>query len=207
MKDMKIRPLILSALLSCSLHGALGVLLIPSFFNVSPQVPATFEVAWLTSSPPCHPHESGNPEKSQQRKKRVTLKKTLSFLKKVQSPSTRSLDPRFRGDDTKDKKSSTDPKLSRFQNDARDRVIHSHHPLPSYPWVCRKRGQEGVVCLHVKTNKEGHVVEVNLYKSSGHDLLDKAALEAVKSWILSEGNSDKTLSIAFRLEGEAVSFS
>jgi protein TonB len=73
--------------------------------------------------------------------------------------------------------------------------------------VCRKRGQEGVVCLHVKTNKEGQVIKVSLHKSSGHDLLDKAALEAVKSWILSERNSDKTLSIAFRLEGQAVSFS
>jgi len=142
------------------------------------------------------------------------------------------LDPRLRGDDKKggddDKKEDADGKSNRHGEApkelkpsrkriktklfryARNDDVHrtqSHQPLPSYPWVCRKRGQEGVVCLYVKTNKEGHVIEAHLHKSSGHDLLDKAALEAVKSWTFSERNFQKTLSIAFRLKEEKVSFS
>jgi TonB family protein len=75
----------------------------------------------------------------------------------------------------------------------------SHHPLPSYPWICRKRGQEGVVALKVKINEEGQVTEALLQKSSGHTRLDEVALEALKTWIFVEDSCTKILSIAFRL--------
>jgi periplasmic protein TonB len=207
MTHIKIRPLILSTFLSLSLHGALAALFMPSFFKVSPQEPASFQVAWLMPSPSCHPPTSEDPEDPLQKAPIVVRTSSPSLKNQAHFTSSKPLDPRLRGDATAGKKPPAGPKFSRSQNNVQLKTAQPHHPLPSYPWVCRKRGQEGVVYLHVKTNKEGQVVEVHLHKSSGHDLLDKAALEAVKSWVLSEGNSDKTLSIAFRLEGEAVSFS
>ena len=77
----------------------------------------------------------------------------------------------------------------------------SYQPLPTYPWVCRKRGQEGVVIIFIRTNNEGKVIDTKVHKSSGYDLLDEAALKATQSWILAEGRVEKTFSIAFRLNG------
>jgi TonB family protein len=77
----------------------------------------------------------------------------------------------------------------------------SYQPLPTYPWVCRKRGQEGVVAIFIRTNNEGKVIDSKVQTSSGYDLLDEAALKAIQSWILVEGCVEKTFSIAFRLNG------
>ncbi|MBI2707724.1 MAG: energy transducer TonB [Proteobacteria bacterium] len=238
MRYIKTHPLILSTLVSLSLHGLLAVLLIPSFLKVSPEGPVAFEVAWVMSSPPCqsqsspcHPRPGGDPGESLQKTSAVV--RTLSpSLKKVQPPSTRPLDPRLRRDDMRGGRDNNgmdgddkynrhceapqEPKqprkptitgVLRYARNDEVRRTQPHHPLPSYPWVCRKRRQEGVVCLHVKTNKEGHVIEASLHKSSGHALLDKAALDAVKAWTFKERNFQKILSIAFRLKEEKVSFS
>ena len=77
----------------------------------------------------------------------------------------------------------------------------SYQPLPTYPWVCRKRGQEGIVAIFIRTNEEGKIIETKVQKSSGHDLLDEAALKVIQSWVLAEGSVQKTFSIAFRLNG------
>lgn len=77
----------------------------------------------------------------------------------------------------------------------------AYHPLPDYPWICRKRHQEGKVFVDVKTNAEGRVLEANLHKSSGYPRLDEVAIDAVKTWIFAEGNVQKVLILDFRLEG------
>lgn len=77
----------------------------------------------------------------------------------------------------------------------------AYQPLPTYPWVCRKRGQEGIVAIFIRTNNEGKVIETKVQKSSGHDFLDEAALKVIQSWVLAEGSVQKTFSIAFRLNG------
>ncbi len=182
-------------------------------------------------SPPCHPRVGRDPEKNRTVIPNHALDSDRGLFRdpvhkkmlndpgsspglKVQHDKA-PLDPRLRGDDKYDRhcEAPQEPKQPRkpttpgLLRSARNDDVHQHHPLPSYPWVCRKRRQEGVVYLYVKTNKEGHVVEASLHKSSGHGLLDKAALEAVKAWTFKERNSKKTLSIAFRLKEEKVSFS
>ena len=77
----------------------------------------------------------------------------------------------------------------------------AYQPLPTYPWICRKRGQEGVVAIFIRTNNEGKVIDTKVKTSSGYDLLDEAALKAIQNWILAEGSVEKTFSIAFRLNG------
>lgn len=56
------------------------------------------------------------------------------------------------------------------------------NPSPRYPEISRRLGEEGVVLLFVIVNREGYVVEVRVDQSSGHSLLDEAAVKAVKRW-------------------------
>ena len=49
-----------------------------------------------------------------------------------------------------------------------------------YPSVARVNGWEGKVVLRVKIRQDGHLDSVSVVKSSGHESLDNAAMEAVK---------------------------
>lgn len=57
-----------------------------------------------------------------------------------------------------------------------------HNPAPEYPGMSRRRGEQGRVMLKVSVNAQGNPESVLLDKSSGFELLDKSALEAVRTW-------------------------
>jgi|KBSMisStaDraftv2_1062788.scaffolds.fasta_scaffold06289_2 protein TonB len=52
--------------------------------------------------------------------------------------------------------------------------------LKRYPSSARLNGQEGKVVLKAVIRSDGHLAEVTVQKSSGHQILDAAAIEAVK---------------------------
>jgi protein TonB len=52
--------------------------------------------------------------------------------------------------------------------------------LKRYPSSARLNGQEGKVILKAVIRSDGHLIEVTVQKSSGHHILDDAAIEAVK---------------------------
>lgn len=56
------------------------------------------------------------------------------------------------------------------------------NPLPRYPEVARRRGQQGTVQIEVLVLADGRVGDVKLVSSSGYKNLDRAARKAVKSW-------------------------
>jgi len=56
------------------------------------------------------------------------------------------------------------------------------NPLPVYPEVSRRLGEEGVVQLSVMIQADGRVSDVSVQKSSGFPRLDAAALAAVRRW-------------------------
>lgn len=56
------------------------------------------------------------------------------------------------------------------------------NPAPRYPFLARQRGWQGVVLLKVKVAKNGHPVKVLVAKSSGHQILDEAAVKTVEKW-------------------------
>ena len=62
------------------------------------------------------------------------------------------------------------------------RADHLHNPKPAYPAVARARNWEGVSHLRVYVLPNGAAGQVQLASSSGHDVLDSAALAAVKQW-------------------------
>lgn len=56
------------------------------------------------------------------------------------------------------------------------------NPAPLYPNPARENGWQGVVILKVLVQKDGTAGEVIVEKSSGHQILDRAALSTVKKW-------------------------
>ena len=67
---------------------------------------------------------------------------------------------------------------------------YARNPRPKYPRVARRRGYEGVVLLKVMVDREGRVDDLVVLKSSGHGVLDRSALNAVKNWVFQPGTID-----------------
>ncbi len=61
-------------------------------------------------------------------------------------------------------------------------AAYLNNPKPIYPAFARRMGIEGTVMLKVLVSREGHPLKIDVGKSSGHDLLDRTAVEAVKKW-------------------------
>ena len=55
-------------------------------------------------------------------------------------------------------------------------------PSPDYPAEAKRLGQEGVVLLRLKISATGAIKSVVVARSSGHALLDEAALRAAGDW-------------------------
>ena len=73
------------------------------------------------------------------------------------------------------------------------RPIYRINPPPSYPIIARKRGYQGNVVLEVLIDKRGKVLDLVIFSSSGHSILDKTAIASVKKWLFQPGmrGSDK----------------
>jgi protein TonB len=61
-------------------------------------------------------------------------------------------------------------------------VRYLHNPPPQYPWQARRLGIEGRVVLHVEILQNGNSGRIEIRQSSGHELLDQAAIKAVGGW-------------------------
>ena len=61
-------------------------------------------------------------------------------------------------------------------------AAYLHNPAPRYPEAAQEEGWEGRVVLRVHVDASGHPASVDIRQSSGHDVLDKAALAAVRRW-------------------------
>lgn len=73
--------------------------------------------------------------------------------------------------------------ISREVSPARvDARYASTNPRPQYPSMARRLGQEGTVVLEVVVSTEGLAKSVRIQESSGHELLDQAALQAISKW-------------------------
>jgi protein TonB len=59
---------------------------------------------------------------------------------------------------------------------------YAENPEPVYPREARKKGFQGEVVLKVEVLSNGLVGQVEVKKSSGHEILDRSALSAVKHW-------------------------
>jgi TonB family protein len=208
------RSFFLSSFFSLGMHGALVSFLIPPLMKIPSINSMAIEVVWesknIMSSKTVSFEDSSvrkavqqSLPKNRQAQKQVITKDTsrqtmTQIVNKsmegcLESPSDLSGPKLGKHDLKKDQKAT--PSLGQSSQKS------AYKPLPEYPWICRKRGQEGVVALKVRTDDKGRVKDVFVYKSSGFDRLDESALQAVQAWVFSEGKFEKVLSVAFRLKG------
>lgn len=77
--------------------------------------------------------------------------------------------------------STAEPSAGHFEGPKLN-ADYLHNPRPDYPAQAKRMGWEGRVVLRVEVLANGSAGAVSLAKSSGHELLDEAALEAVRRW-------------------------
>jgi TonB family protein len=53
---------------------------------------------------------------------------------------------------------------------------------PEYPVRARREGWQGAVVVQVVLSSNGTIKSLNVLKSSGYDILDRAAVEAIRGW-------------------------
>ncbi len=77
---------------------------------------------------------------------------------------------------------------------------------PAYPRVAREKGWEGEVLVRIAITADGAVRSATVERSSGYDVLDRAAVEAVLRWRFEPARragaavaSDRSLRFVFRL--------
>ena len=61
-------------------------------------------------------------------------------------------------------------------------VAYLHNPPPSYPGLARRLHLQGTVILKVHIDAQGSPREVLVEHSTGHNILDQAAVRAVHDW-------------------------
>jgi protein TonB len=59
---------------------------------------------------------------------------------------------------------------------------YAENPKPPYPEEARERGYQGEVLLRVEVLSNGRVGQIEVKRSSGHEILDRSALNTVKQW-------------------------
>ncbi len=61
-------------------------------------------------------------------------------------------------------------------------AAYLNNPPPVYPMVARRMGWQGRVVMYVEVLESGMPGQVKLHQSSGRDVLDNAAMQAVRGW-------------------------
>ena len=61
--------------------------------------------------------------------------------------------------------------------------IYKRNISPPYPLLARKRGYQGTVLLEVLVSKDGKAASIQVSRSSGYKILDRAAIKGVKDWL------------------------
>ena len=77
---------------------------------------------------------------------------------------------------------ATPAPLALANTEADYKAAYLNNPRPPYPFAAVRQGAEGRVLLSAEVMPDGRAGRVHLEKSSGHALLDAAALNTVRSW-------------------------
>ena len=65
---------------------------------------------------------------------------------------------------------------------AREGANYLNNPRPAYPGRARREGWQGTTTLRVQVSPKGKPGTIQIQRSSGREMLDDAAVEAVKEW-------------------------
>jgi len=163
-------------LLSAGIHGLL--------FSVSGWMPSAPEVSVLQAP--------NSPEITVISRPVVTvIEEEIVSEEIIEDEAVEEIVFRSKDADLKPEKSVGPPVISRESRGAVTgaRPLTHVNPAPPYPRMARQRGWEGIVRLKVLVGEDGATRQVDVQKSSGYGILDKAALRTVRGWKFSPAKS------------------
>ena len=82
-----------------------------------------------------------------------------------------------------------------LNTDADYKAASLNNPRPAYPLLAIRQGAQGQVLLLAEVLAEGRAGRIELEKSSGHALLDAAAMNAVRAWRFSPARKNGLLTV------------
>ncbi len=202
-KPRSIAGLLLLLVLLLHLWGALWLL--KPVEPITLAQPLMMEVSMVSapglqaSTAPPAPHKVTEPIKPPIQPKKPVKKKAPDILKQAKLPKpvavsdamlpAPSLTESF--SDASEASSDTSTAAKSVQgtqgnaesySEASFNANYGTNPKPKYPATARSRGWQGQVLLRVKVTAEGLSEAITIHRSSGHDILDESAVEAVEKW-------------------------
>ena len=87
-------------------------------------------------------------------------------------------------------------------------ALYQQNQKPEYPSLARRRNWQGTVILSIIVSVTGKGKSIRVHSSSGHNILDKSALQTVQSWYFLPGTEggipiemQVLVPVHFRLDG------
>ena len=204
------KRILLAAIISLGLHGILFSMETGWLAGINPAMPESREITIsLARQPQIKPEIKPSPKQKPGHIHKIKLhKKTVkppdiqqekTAVEPESIPDPEKLEPAketkeeyfdpapdmsyIRSSTTVDQKT----KIPGAQTILEARPIYRINPPPSYPIIARKRGYQGNVVLEVLIDKRGKVLDLRIFSSSGHSILDKTAISSVKKWLFEPG--------------------
>ncbi len=194
-KRRTVKMLTLSSIIVVLLHG-LGLIWLGFFAEqVAPVRPVAMEVTIIPVSapkpkvaPPPPPTAQPaakikpSPKKIQPKptlKKRPVVQEPADFAPKQQFFETQPVTQNTNVTATPD--IAPPAKIEPFIESAIS-ADYEENPKPDYPSLAKSMGWQGKVLLRVLVSEEGLSVAVEIEHSSGYEILDESAVEALKQW-------------------------
>ena len=109
------------------------------------------------------------------------IKNSFSQKKQLLDHSERQKNKRYEEELSLKKKSSNSiPENSK--SSAKYKIGTIQNPHPEYPMIARKKGWQGRLLLNVHVSKDGNVININVVKTSGFEILDKISVKTIRDW-------------------------
>lgn len=140
----------------------------PAHFSVE-QAPSSMEVLILKETEPVK-------EKPVKQEKMMTVAESSQFIEKKPEPKKITEPKRNQNQ----KKTIYIPPTHGAIEEPRPDALKNRAPV--YPVLAREKGWEGIVILKVSVHPNGGAGQVMIDQSSGHTILDEAAVSAVRNW-------------------------
>ena len=163
-------------------HGSV-VLSLKSFRTTPPQL----EISHRSSPSPPMPQKQPKPNQPIPQREAIANPTATPIPSKLMPATEKAVDP------TQEQKVTAEPVAMAPPSANPERFTESGLLLisdpvylkrnkPVYPRNAIKRNQQGVVMVDATLNQHGYVIDTEVFNSSGHPLLDRSALKAVRNW-------------------------
>lgn len=159
-------------------------------YGVPKPQPSKFMVVMNASVPPAKAHLNQAPQKSPHTSR--TRKAVSRFAKPALVRATRKTLPK---EERQMQVMSPSPATSTETPAHTDKlappqsltapqydVTYLHNPPPQYPALARRMHLQGTVVLKIHVDTQGQPDELHVEHSSGYNILDQAAIRAVRNW-------------------------